>query len=138
MLIIDSRIIWWVVSSPGGNRRSGACNLVTHFFFTVAQLAFSLWHFIGIMMIFLDSNSLIFALYRETIVSVFMIMFVILRVNGNYRIVVMDFVDIKQFAFVGFFSFINEVGTMIPLNYLILCRYAILQPNHSNCNIVWS
>ena len=115
-------------SSPDGNRQSGACNLAPHFLLTLVQLIFSGWHLLGFLAIRSGANPLIFALYRETIASVLMVMYVLSRVNGNYWMVLIDYVDFKQFIFVGLCCFINVVGTVISLQYISPNRYAILQP----------
>ena len=128
MLMIDSRSIRSVSRRSDANQPVEVKNLAPHFLLIVTQFIFSGWHLLGFLVMSSGANPLIFALYRETIAAVLMLIYVAFRISGNYRMVLVDYVDYRRFIFVGFCSFVNVVGTVISLQYISPNRYAILQP----------
>ena len=126
--MIDNRNVRSASQSTVSTRTVGVESFAPHALLLITQFIFSGWHLLGFLVIRSGANPLIFALYREIIASALMLLYVLIRINGNYNMLRIDMGDYRQFLFVGFCCFVNVVGTVISLQYISPNRYAILQP----------
>ena len=98
--------------------------LYPHLLLLSVQVAYSGWHILGSMTLSAGADAMIFALYREVFGSIVMLFYV--RYKGlNIQV---RRQDMARFAFLGFLSFNNVVGTILALQYTSADRYAIMQP----------
>lgn len=114
--------------SENGDRSWISIKMAPHLLLLVTQFIFSAWHILGSAAMKSGTKPLIFALYRETISSVLMLIYALSRSKGETTTLQIDYDDFPRFIFVGFCSFVNVVGTVLSLKYITASGYAILQP----------
>lgn len=101
---------------------------IAHILLILTQLGFSGWQVLGSYAIHnKGADAIIFALYRETIATLFMFCFVLYKGIPINRYCI-DTQDFSRFLYLGFCSFGNVVFTILSLQYLSANSYSVMQP----------
>lgn len=90
----------------------------------LVQLIFSGWHIIGSISLKEGADPLVFALYREIFGTILMYSLVYSR---DVEVIIFK-EDYARFLALGFFSFMNMVGTLLALQNISAARFALFQP----------
>ena len=98
---------------------------ISHALLLSSQVCFSGWHIVGSLSMKDGASPFVFALYRELLASV--VMLLIVRFITKHPLFIHP-EDRVRFLILGFFSFVNVVGAMLALNYISATRFAIFQP----------